>query len=290
MRRRTDHVLSILIAAGVGFGGCGPAQQVQSNPAYIPDPATIGYDDHAWETVLRENVRDGLVDYRRLAEHREPLDRYLGLVSVVGPESTPNLFPTPSDQICYYINVHNACMLAVVLQSYPTTTIHRLETRPEYGIRFRVDRRNVTLAQLREKLEGISQGDVRIHCCLCEASLGSPLLSDTAFKPNSLREQARQAAQQALENPNILRIDYENRRLYLWGRILSNQEEFSAFADREIAPGSGLITLLAQCASPPVRDGLQKTNGFEIRRVPVNRLLNDVDAAVAPASAQQAPR
>lgn len=266
-------------SAVVGPGGCAPITLIPYNPAYIPNPIPAAYGDGLWQTVLRDNVRDGLVDYARLSQNREPLERFLGLISVLGPESTPNLFRTPSDQMCYYINAYNACVLRAVLSLYPTSSIHRLDTpRLDYEFHFRVDRRIVKLAHLREKLHAASRGDVRVIFCLSEASFGSPALAASSYRPNPLREQMREAADRVLENPALIKIDDQRQTLFLWHRVIANRERCLAYYKLASgAPGKDLSRFLAQLANSPIRERLQQAADYRVALMPVDRRLNDAN-------------
>ncbi len=278
---RTTLFTPILICSigGMALIGCAPIIAIQYSPAYIPNPVPNSYEDRDWVTVLQDNLRDGLVDYRHLSENREPLERYLGLISVAGPESTPNLFPTPSDQMCYYINAYNACVLRAVLELYPTSMIHGInKPRLDYEYIFRIDHAHVKLAQIREKLEAVSRGDARVLFCLSEASMGSPALSDQSYQPNPLREQMRHAAQKALQNPLLFRVDDQNRRVLLWNRIISNRDWCMAFYQRQAgSAGGNLLSFLTDLADPSARDRLLQTQGYRVARMPVDRRLNDLN-------------
>ena len=272
------------------FVGCAPVTSIHYDPAYIPTPVPSAYDDGDWAIVLRQNVRDGMVDYARLRSSREALDRYLGLISVVGPESTPNLFRTPSDQMCYYINAYNACVLRAVLELYPTSSIHRIETpRLDRGFIFRVDRRAVRLAGLREKLKTASRGDVRTLFCLSEASVGSPALSEQSYRPNSLLEQMRLAVQRVLENPSLIRVEDRSRTVFLWKRLMTNREACLAYDRRVTGARRGdLLGFLAHVAETPLRERLSAAQSYSIAWMPMNRQLNDSNG-VARAQTVQAP-
>ncbi len=269
--------------AAVGPGGCAPITSIPYNPAYIPNPIPAAYGDAQWQKVLRDHVRDGLVDYARLSNNREPLERYLALISVVGPESTPNLFRTRSDQMCYYINAYNACVLRAVLTLYPTSSIHRIETpRLDYEYHFRVDRRIVKLAHLREKLHAASGGDVRVIFCLSEASFGSPALAAQSYRPNPLREQMLEAAQRVLENPALVRIDDRQQTLFLWHRLIANRERCLAYHKLNAgAPGNRLSRFLAQLTNSPIRERLERAPDYRVALMPVDRRLNDAKRPLA---------
>ncbi len=270
--------------------GCAPTTSIQYDPAYIPTTLPNAYDAGDWATVLEENVLDGMVDYARLASNREALDRYLGLISVVGPESTPNLFRTPSDHTCYYINAYNACVLRAVLELYPTSSVHRIDTpRLDQGFIFRVDRRVVRLAGLREKLKVASQGDVRVLFCLSEACVGSPALSEQSYRPNPLLEQVRLAVQRVLENPNLIRIDDRGRTVFLWKRLMTNREACLAFYRRVSGLRSGdLLDFLAHVAETPLREHFSTAQSYSVAWMPMNRQLNDSNAVTRARTAQAA--
>ncbi len=262
------------------FIGCAPMTSIQYDPAYIPTTLPSAYDAGDWAAVLQDNVRDGMVDYARLASNREALDRYLGLISVVGPESTPNLFRTPSDHTCYYINAYNACVLRAVLQLYPMSSVHRIDTpRLDQGFIFRVDRRVVRLADLRERLMVASRGDVRVLFCLSEACAGSPGLSKQVYRPNSLLEQIRLAVQRVLEDPNLIRIDDRSRTVFLWKRLMTNRDACLAYDRRVSGSRKGdLLGFLTHVAEPPLHERLSATQDYGIAWMPMNRQLNDSNA------------
>ncbi len=279
--------VAVSLCANV-FIGCAPMMSIQYDPAYIPSAVPRAYDDGDWATVLKDNARDGLVDYARLASNREALDRYLGLISVVGPESTPNLFRTPSAQMCYYINAYNACVLRAVLELYPTSSVHRIDTpRLDQGFIFRVDRRVVRLAGLREKLEGASRGDVRALFCLSEACVGSPALSEQSYRPNSLLEQIRLAVQRTLENPNLIRVDDRGQTVFLWKRLMTNREACLAYDRRVSGSRRGdLLGFLTHVAETPLRERLSAAQSYAIAWMPMNRQLNDSNAVARARTAQ----
>ena len=276
MRSIPVRILLICAAAVAPSIGCAPTTSISYDPAFVPTTTPSAYSDADWATVLRENVSGGLGDYDHLARNREPLDRYLGLISVIGPVYTPNLFPTPSDRICYYINAHNASVLRAVLELNPTPTIHRVDTpRLDYGFRFRVDRAGVTLARLLQSLKSASNGDVRVLFCLSRAAMGSPALSDQSYQPNPLREQMRQAMQRALGNPLLFRVDDVQRKAYVWMRMFAEKDECLAYYRRQSgASGGDMVSFLAHFADSPARERFSGAQGYDVLRMPFDRRLN----------------
>ena len=119
-RMRIAALAAILVVAG-----CGPPQVDVYDPETTPAPAPgTAYDDRDFATVLRENVKGSLVDYRHLAAHPEALDRYLGLIAVTGPATTPSAFTARSSRLCYYLNAYNAGVLKTVLYMGTPETVH----------------------------------------------------------------------------------------------------------------------------------------------------------------------
>lgn len=277
----------VLWSAALIAVGCAPMTSIQYNPAYIPNPLPTAYDDGDWAAVLRDAAREGLVDYRKLAQNRQHLDKYLGLISVVGPQSTPNLFRTPSDQICYYINAYNACVLRAVLESYPTPTVHSFDKpRLDYEYVFRVDGARVKLAHIRQKLKVAARGDVRVLFCLSEASLGSPALADQSYRPNARLEQMRHAVEKTIENPFLLRIEDSSRTVYLWVRLLAEREWCMDYYRRVVgSTGGDLLSFLRHVSGETSRGRLSQIQGYKVLRMPVDRRLNDWTTASGPSTA-----
>lgn len=257
---------------------CAPVTEVAYDPAAVPKEAPQAFDYTHFQTVLTDNVDQGWVDYQRLARNREPLERFVGLISVSGPQATPELFAGSAAQMCYYINAYNACVLLAVLQNYPETSAHRLDgPRLEYSIVFRVDKRRHTLQDLRDLLREASQGDVRYEFCLCSAAVGSPKLSPEVYKPAVLEQQLEQAARRALNNPALFRIDHANHEVYVWRRIMSDRDAFLTYyrglSDQN---GDDLLEMLAGFADAPMQQLLDSAHGYDIKIMPFDRDLNDL--------------
>ena len=67
----------------------------------MPEP--FRYD--AWSALLAEIVTaEGKVDYARLAERRDVLERVVAGLGAASPESDPARFPAEEDRLAYWLN------------------------------------------------------------------------------------------------------------------------------------------------------------------------------------------
>jgi len=111
--------------------------------------------DHSDFTAVLQSVvsPDGHVDYSKLRQDREGLDRYLGKLRTTSPESAPQLFRTNDDKLAYYLNAYNAFVLAAVRDHCPIESVQ--DTYGMEGFFWRVSflmgEKEVTLAALEEK-------------------------------------------------------------------------------------------------------------------------------------------
>ena len=172
--------------------------------------ASFSYDD--WNSVLARFVDgQGLVDYSELASDRAALDRYLSVLQHTSPESHPELFPTPTDRLAYYINAYNAYVFHGVLQLAPDA--HTVWGLTGTGYRFFrwnpivLGGRRTTLQELEDETIRAGFKEPRIHAALNCASRGCPRLPREAFDPSTLDQQLDRAMKKFVADPGNCRID-----------------------------------------------------------------------------------
>ncbi len=272
-------------------GGCASGTIAPKAELVPPKPPEV-FDDADWAAVLRENVKEGLVDYNHLAAHRQGLDRFVALISVAGPDSTPKLFATRSAKLAYWINAYNALVLCAVLEVYPTPTMYDLGLkRLEHDYRFVVDGRQVRLHDLVQRLRTTSQDDVRMIFALCSAARGSPPLGDQPYRTATLDQQLARAARDAVGNAGLVRVDHEGRRLLLGQDIVSALDRLVSYHERRTgARGAKPINaLLSFAPSARTRESLNRAVGYAVGAIPFDRRLNLWGELPARASAAAAP-
>jgi hypothetical protein len=274
---RVARMLAPVAAAAVLLvGGCAPPIVDLYDPAWAPAQVPTRFDDRDFATVLRENVKGGLVDYEHLAAHREPLDRFLGMLAVVGPQSTPGLFASRSSRLAYYLNAYNAGVLEAVLSQSVPETIHDVRLRPfEQSYRLLLDGRRQALADVREAARRESNDDVRMEFALCSAAKGAPPLLDQPYRPDTLHRQLRRVAQDAMDNQAMVRIDHENQRLLVGTVIFLHRDAFIAYYGQQTGARTGsILDALLQLASGARREWLNTAVGYDVGVIPFDRGLN----------------
>lgn len=268
------RVLLVLFCTAVL--GCSD-QAIRPDPAVIQELSGQAYSDRDWAVTLRDHVRYGLVDYETLRANPDPLMRYVALISITGPDRTPEQFPTRADQTAYYLNAYNALVLRGVLSrpaGQPTMydlTLPRLE----HDYKFVVDGKPMTLAQIERKMLDVSEGDVRTLLATSRAAMGTPRLASEPFRAETLDRQLTTAAADALDLPEVLRIDHSTRSILVWQEIMRRQNAFVEYwkAQRRVRTVY-LFNVLLELASPQQRRALQSAVGYPIRPVAFNRALN----------------
>ncbi|MFQ5491288.1 MAG: DUF547 domain-containing protein [Phycisphaerae bacterium] len=268
-----------LVAAGAG---CGPRLDLFDAGKPIPPPPKIlDYGD--WAAALRENVKDGLVDYEHLAAHTAPLDRFLEHVASAGPESTPGLLPTRAARMCFYVNVYNAAVLKAVLAAEIPQTMHDpRRPRLDHAYRVRVDRQLWTLWQLREAARAESDGDARVEFWLCDAARGSPPLQARPLRAESVDEQLRRATAAAMSNPRMVEVDHAREKLNVATIIVQRSEAFIDYYKRQTGARTGtMLNVLLHLAEGMRREWLNTAVGYSQGRIPFERGLNRWTRATA---------
>ena len=267
---------ALAVLGGIALCGCAPA-----TIDLIYDPAPSGeipqvFDDRAWATVLRENVKQELVDYGHLHEHSEPLEQYLRLIARVGPTCTPQLFKSPQDRLVYYINAYNAGVLrAVLVENIPTTMYPTGRPSLDHRYRIRADGRLLTLHQLRAAAREAADGDPRVEFALCGAARGCPPLDDQPYRSPTLPRRLEELARETMGRSSMIQIDHQRQRLLLGHVIASRGESFVAHCARitnSAAPT--LLSALLQMADGARRDWLNTAVGYREGGIPFDRTLN----------------
>jgi hypothetical protein len=266
-----------LIVTGASLSGCGPMTVGLTNDAATPaaDPPQI-FDDRDWAAILRENVKDGLVDYEHLAAHPESLNRFLELISSVGPESTPQLFPSNQARLAYYINVYNAGVLkAVLVEQVPATMYPFGRPALDHRYHLTVDRKSMTLVELRDAARASSAGDPRIEFALCAAAMGSPPLADQPWRADTIARHLDEVARMAMDHPRMVSIDHVGHHLLLALAIHEQRDAFLEYYTRLTrAPSPTLLNVLLMMAGSVRREWLNTAVGYPEGVIPFDRALN----------------
>jgi hypothetical protein len=199
-----------------------------ATPAALPGPHATGAvdlpDHSAFTEVLARVVRVPWVDYAALVEQRAALDRYLG--TLAGTDRAALDRASEAEQLAFWINAYNACMLRLVADHYPIA-------RQRVGL---FQRARIAVAgypansvwQIRDVFSGKhcrvagadrSQDEIeheiirptfdepRIHFAVNCAALSCPVLWPEAYTGDRLEEQLERAVRGLVSSPAHFRLE-----------------------------------------------------------------------------------
>lgn len=166
-----------------------------------------------YNSILKDYVNSqGLVDYEKLKEHRQQLDEFNYTIGTVSP-TTYNYW-TDSGKIAFLINAYNSLTLESIIDNYPTKSIRNI-----IGVwkirKFDVARKKITLDHIEHQILRKEFNQPGIHVALVCAAISCPPLRQEAYTSRQLEEQLDDQAKKFLGNSQGLRIDDQNKTIYL---------------------------------------------------------------------------
>jgi hypothetical protein len=174
-----------------------------------------------WDELLRQYVNSqGRVNYCAWkAESSQSLNQWLADIELGDIHGKCE----SDEQLALWINLYNAFTIASVLERYRIISI-----RPEiFGIpnwlgflwffyrpTHKVAGRRYSLNQIEHKILRRKFDEPRIHFALVCASIGCPLLRNSAYLPEAVRSQLEEDARRFINNPDKVRYDSQSQTLY----------------------------------------------------------------------------
>ena len=176
-------------------------------PSADAAPATINHS--AWEDLLWQFVEAGAVDYEGLQTERQTLDAYVASLAEVDLKR----LASTKEQLAFWINAYNACVVQAVLDHYPVKSVKDIPGFFDKQ-RHRVAGKSLTLNQVEE--QGRLLKDWRIHMAVVCAASSCPPLRSEAYVADRLDEQLADQARQFLAGPSRgFRVDRDGGILWL---------------------------------------------------------------------------
>ncbi|MEP1031945.1 DUF547 domain-containing protein [Ekhidna sp.] len=181
-----------------------------------------------FNSFLLEEVVFGLVDYEKLKQNPEKLDR---LISLIGTYN-PGLY-SQDHQTAFYINAYNILVIKQVADNYPVNS--PMDIKGFFKVKtFNVAGEMLTLDGIEfTKLIGPTK-DPRIHFALGCGARSCPFLYDNAFYPDKLQEQLQFRAELIIDRPNYVFVD-EKKKTVVLNKI------FDWYSDQFISNAGSLI-------------------------------------------------
>ncbi len=216
----------------------------------MPEP--FRYD--AWSGLLAEIVTaEGKVDYARLAERRDVLERVVAGLGAASPESDPARFPAEEDRLAYWLNAYNAFTLHAILAEYPITSVWKTCAGQFFQRRQHVaGGRALSLDDIEHEILRGQFAEPRIHFAINCGSNGCPPMRPAAYEGERLRETLRAAAEQFLAGEWNLRVDHDARRVFISRIFKMYAEDFAGEAGSTEEYRRGVLRFVTQHTGLPL--------------------------------------
>jgi hypothetical protein len=178
--------------------------------------SAFDHDHSAWQAVLDDHLRDGLVDYERLRADPSPLDAYLGQLATVG-EGDYTAW-SPEQRLTFWLNAYNAFLVRAVVDHYPLkrawwrsrgyrfppNSLKQIDDFDRHA--FTAVKEELSLREVRGLIGKLSD-DPRLAFALSCGCQGGPPLPAQAFRAAQLEEQLESAALTFSRDPRRVSLD-----------------------------------------------------------------------------------
>jgi len=219
----------------------------------------------AWTRVLSRFVdTTGRTNFEALAADREDLNLVVDYFGSVSPESHPEIFTTRSQKLAYHINAYNALAMQGVLEVNIPQDFNGFFKRTKFFVfrKVRVGRASLSLYSYENKVIR-PLGDPRIHFALNCMVRDCPRLPQEPFRAETLESQLTSATHEFFTNKRHIRLDGDNRELWVSEILDFYTEDFVPDGKRQ-----GLFAYVNQYLEEPI------SHDFEVRFIPYDWTIN----------------
>lgn len=268
---------------------------VSCGPVFRPSETTVGLSQSTkpenlakdWEAFLRKNVSvKGEVDYERVSNNPEELEKVYRQIARLSPRNAPELFPSEEEKFAYWLNAYNIAVIRGVNEHYPIASV--LEVKP-FSVFSLIEKGGFFVGQkfvfggqekhLYEVENGVIRKgfvDPRFHFAINCASESCPPLAREAFRGERLEEQLEKVTRDFINSPRALIIDDERKQIALSELFDWYREEFVAvLAEKGIGEGVVLDYLSLYLRADRLRALQQaRQQGYKVTFQPYDWSLN----------------
>ncbi|MCG6881189.1 MAG: DUF547 domain-containing protein [Deltaproteobacteria bacterium] len=175
--------------------------------------------DHSlYAELLRDHVKDGVVDYQGFKTDEAKLDRYLEVLANVDTKTL-----SPNEQFAFYINAYNAWTIKLILSEYPGIAsikdIGGLFSSPWKKEIALIDGKKLTLDNIENDILRPRFKDPRVHFAINCASKSCPPLMSEPYRGDVLDQQLNRMTEAFVNDPKQNRLDGETlyvSRIFKW--------------------------------------------------------------------------
>jgi hypothetical protein len=235
------------------------------------------FDHSAWDRVLKAYVSQiGEVDYAALKGHRQDLDAYVAALGASSPVNQPDLFPSRSDELAYWINAYNAFVMEGVVNKYPTRSVRDLGAL--YGFFRRKDYvaggEKISLQTIETDILRKKYADPRIHFAIVCASISCPKLSREAFTAANLEAQLDHLVREYFTEERNLSIDTKTETVTLSAILGWYKQDFAAQVNQPPGPAA-LLAYVQRYVAGPRKSALESLTQPKVKFREYDWSIND---------------
>jgi hypothetical protein len=163
-------------------------------------------DNSLYAALLKNNVKNGVVDYQGFKREEARLDAYLEVLEKVNTERL-----SKEEKFAFYVNAYNAWTIKLILSGYPG-----IESIKDLGSLFkspwkkkicRIDGKVITLDDIEHNILRPRFKDPRVHFAVNCASKGCPPLLAEPFTGSHLEQQLNQVTRAFINDPGRYRLE-----------------------------------------------------------------------------------
>jgi hypothetical protein len=206
------------------------------------------FDYGAWDALLARVVApNGRVDYDRLVEHRDLLERFVAELGAASPETSPQRFPTRDHALAYWINAYNAFTLAAIAEEYPIRSVWKTRDGQFFQRRRHVaGGRAMSLDDIEHTILRGSFAEPRIHFAINCGSNGCPPVRPSAWRGEGLDDTLREATRTFLASEWNCRVDPDARRIHVSRLFKLYAEDFAGRTGTREEYRRGVLRFVAE--------------------------------------------
>jgi hypothetical protein len=245
------------------------------------------------DNLMKQHVKNGLMDYRSLQQNAAELNRYLEeLASVSQSEYTSW---NRNQKLAFLINAYNAYTMQSIIQAYPVRSIRRIpnvwdqQTHVIAGVQMSLDQlEHGIMRGQRDQLQGIpgwmrdSFNEPRIHMALNCASKGCPPFPPGAFKPYVLDRQLHIQSQQFVNSSEHVQLDPRSGVVRISELLKWFGEDFiPVYANRGVITRSNrteqaILNFIYRYISHPQKKAYLQNATYQVQYKAYDWSLNDI--------------
>jgi hypothetical protein len=219
-----------------------------------PHAHAQGVDYRVYAELLRDHVKNGVVDYAGLKKREKDLDSFLAVIGRVNPDTLPL-----DEQKAYYINAYNAWTIKLILDNHPVKSIRDIGSvfSNPWKIEFvRIAGRPSTLDHIEHGILRPRFKDPRIHAAINCASKGCPPLRPEPYEAKWIEIQLDEAARGFINDTALNRLE---------GNVLMASSIFDWFGE-DFGGKPGIVAFFRRHADERLRQGLDQAGGGLVLR------------------------